>query len=130
MSKRGTIREDGMVFAKMQNGKELWLTQEDFAVWRQKEIDRATRWQKKRSTEVATILNEIKTSRGCARCGYNANPVALDFDHIDRSTKSFDIGRMRSKTSIEKLLAEVDKCQVLCANCHRIKTFEEGDHLS
>jgi hypothetical protein len=69
------------------------------------------------------LLNQMKVDRGCAHCGYNAHPAALDWDHIDRSTKSFLISQ-DSKRSWGKLMEEVDKCQVLCANCHRIHTYE------
>ena len=128
MSRRGTVREDGMVFAKVSNGKELWLTPEDFTEWRLREIQRALEWQAKRSKEVGALLDAYKLSHGCAVCGYNSNTVALDFDHIDPNTKLFNIGRSRAKVSLEALWKEVAKCQVLCANCHRIKTFENGEH--
>ena len=47
--------------------------------------------------------------------------------HIDRAEKSFCIGdAVRLGFAFEKIEAEINKCQVLCANCHRIKTHEEG----
>lgn len=65
------------------------------------------------------LLNEIKVSRGCADCGYKADAVALDFDHV-HGEKEFAISM--SKRSIEAILEEVAKCDVVCANCHRIRT--------
>lgn len=51
---------------------------------------------------------------------------AFDFDHIDRSTKTCNISRMVSKTcSEERLLREIAKCRLLCANCHRIHTRQQ-----
>lgn len=55
----------------------------------------------------------------CKLCGYNKHPGVLDFHHIDPSTKSFGIssgGFSRSWTRIE---AELRKCVLVCANCHR-----------
>jgi predicted HNH restriction endonuclease len=55
----------------------------------------------------------------CMLCGYSKHPGILDFHHIDPSTKLFGIssgGFSRSWASIE---AEVQKCILVCANCHR-----------
>ena len=64
----------------------------------------------------------------CVECGYNAHKEALDFDHIDRGTKFFNIGAPIIN-SIELATIEMEKCQVLCANCHRVKTANERDLL-
>jgi hypothetical protein len=74
-------------------------------------------------------LAAIKLERGCCKCGYNTHPAALHFNHIDPSTKSFNIGSNGSK-SLEELILETEKCEVLCANCHAIHTIENGHHLS
>lgn len=68
------------------------------------------------------LLNQIKTERGCARCGYNAHPAALDFNHV-HGEKSLAIGQ-DPKAAWQKLMDEINKCEVLCANCHRIHTYE------
>jgi hypothetical protein len=63
--------------------------------------------------------------KSCSRCGINDIRV-LEFDHVDPSTKSFSIARaMHDIVSWDKLIAEIQKCQILCANCHKIKTAEE-----
>ena len=67
------------------------------------------------------MLQIIKQEMGCVDCGYDANPVALDFDHV-RGEKLFGIG-LGVKMGIKRLQAELDKCVVRCANCHRIRTF-------
>lgn len=64
-------------------------------------------------------LIELK-GNGCSICGYNNNISALDFHHIDSSTKEFQLDkRTLGNTSMERILLEVDKCILLCANCHR-----------
>ena len=70
-------------------------------------------------------LNNYKTKKGCAVCGYNAQGCALDFDHLDRKTKLASVSRL-TLGSLKKLFDEIRKCQVLCRNCHQIKsTIEE-----
>lgn len=67
-------------------------------------------------------INAIKVARGCFVCGYNAHPAALDFNHV-RGEKVFNISQ-DTKVAWVKVLEEIAKCDVLCANCHRIHTHE------
>lgn len=64
-------------------------------------------------------LNEIKSKYGCSVCP-ERSPECLDFHHIDPNTKintvSFFAMRTKNKS---KILNEVNKCIVLCSNCHR-----------
>lgn len=56
----------------------------------------------------------------CNNCGYNKNISALEFHHIDESSKNFSIDfRKLANTNKETLLKELEKCLLLCANCHR-----------
>ncbi len=74
------------------------------------------------------IVDAIKLELGCQDCGYNIDPIALDFDHVDITDKKYGIARMVSSgRPIDTILQEIRKCVVRCANCHRIKTYEEGD---
>jgi hypothetical protein len=68
------------------------------------------------------LVNKIKVDRGCSVCGYNAHPAALDFNHI-HGDKAFSVSQ-DLKVAMHKLLSEIDKCEVLCANCHRVHTYE------
>lgn len=57
---------------------------------------------------------------GCNKCGYNKNMAALEFHHRDERDKSFSLDlRAFSNNSLVKLQSEVNKCDLLCANCHR-----------
>ena len=69
--------------------------------------------------ERKTIVNDIKTSQKCAKCGESRSYV-LDFHHKDPSVKDGTIARMTSNyNKIEDIQKEIDKCIVLCSNCHR-----------
>ena len=68
------------------------------------------------------MLDTLKKERGCSVCGYNEHACALDFDHL--RDKEFNISH-DPKRAWNRILEEVEKCQILCANCHRVKTREE-----
>lgn len=65
-------------------------------------------------------ISAWKTGTGCSKCGYNEHPAALDFDHRPGTTKLY---RMAS-CGVNAFLEELPKCDLLCANCHRIATYE------
>lgn len=56
----------------------------------------------------------------CEKCGYDKNISALEFHHLDPEKKEFQLDmRHLSNTHIDRLKNEVDKCILVCANCHR-----------
>lgn len=74
------------------------------------------------------LLQEIKLERGCADCGYNEYACVLDFDHRLGEEKLYTPAHMpKYKLSIERMMAEIAKCDVVCANCHRIRTMKRKD---
>ena len=66
------------------------------------------------------VTDAIKLERSCADCGYRDDARALEFHHIDPAGKDERVGAMVG-WNLERVLAEVDKCIVLCANCHRVR---------
>jgi hypothetical protein len=54
----------------------------------------------------------------CCQCGYNKNLSALDFHHINPEEKEYDFGKLREKRW-EDIIKELQKCVLLCSNCHR-----------
>lgn len=70
-------------------------------------------------------LVEYLSNKYCVKCGIKDIRV-LEFDHMDPSIKSFGISSAITGTySWNKILQEIEKCQILCANCHKIKTALE-----
>lgn len=55
----------------------------------------------------------------CQICGYNKCETALEFHHINMAEKEFSIGDAGETRSWERTRIELDKCVLLCANCHR-----------
>ena len=76
---------------------------------------------------IRQMLADIKTASGCTKCGYKGHHAALDFNHLDPSTKSFNVANAQSLgKGKQQILDEVAKCEILCANCHRIYTYEHS----
>lgn len=67
---------------------------------------------------------EQKRASGCATCGMT-DPECLDYHHIDPATKKFGIGMYAPSVSRARLIAEIKKCKILCANCHRKEHYTE-----
>jgi predicted HNH restriction endonuclease len=64
----------------------------------------------------------------CSKCGYDKNSAALQFHHIDPKTKSFNFGNVANK-SWKSISSELDKCILLCANCHAIEHSTRDNEL-
>ena len=79
----------------------------------------ASRCSRRARLRRQAFLNIWKHAAGCADCGFRENVAALDFDHV-RGEKLFDVGAFNG--AMEKLMAEIAKCEVVCANHHRIRT--------
>jgi hypothetical protein len=68
-------------------------------------------------------LMEYLKENPCVDCG-ERNPVLLDFDHLPNFSKNFDIGRAvgSSGRSWKSIYKEIEICEVVCSNCHRLRT--------
>lgn len=78
-------------------------------------------------------VSEYKMSKGCECCGFQAeHPCQLDLDHIDPKTKTYKGAHKAYDAgwSWERVERELNLCQVLCKNCHSLKTHREGDWKS
>ena len=69
-------------------------------------------------------IHGYQLEKGCTDCGYNKHPAALEFDHLPGTEKLFNIGEEIGNRSVESLWTEIAKCDVVCANCHNIRTTE------
>lgn len=77
---------------------------------------------KRYKDDIRALLAELKAVP-CADCGKTYPPYVMDFDHV-RGKKLFAVtdGYGKRKFPLRKILAEIKKCDVVCANCHRIRT--------
>ena len=83
---------------------------------------------RKRQAEIIAWFVEYKKTKYCVSCN-EKDWRCLDFHHTDPSKKSQHISRLVHfhHASIKKILEEIEKCIVLCANCHRKRTVERED---
>jgi len=86
--------------------------------WRTKNPERDRKnWRDLRARKVGR-LRRLKIERGCRECG-ERHPACLEFHHRDPAQKKFLIASVAFRLSDAKMLEEVEKCDVLCSNCHR-----------
>lgn len=82
-------------------------------------------WQRKRQpsdrARVREVVRKLKDVP-CADCGHRFPWYVMDFDHV-RGNKLNNIGSMGNALTPDKILEEAKKCDVVCACCHRIRTF-------
>lgn len=77
---------------------------------------------KKRHDEIRRLIKKAK-DKPCADCGNSYPYYVMDFDHV-RGEKKFNLSvAARHYKSFQTLQEEIDKCEVVCANCHRERTF-------
>lgn len=94
---------------------------------RARHLQSVRKTDKKRTDVIRTWAREFKIAVGCRVCGFREHHAALDFAHRDRKTKEFNIANaMHHGWSLVKVQKEAAKCDVLCANHHRIETFVES----
>jgi hypothetical protein len=67
------------------------------------------------------LVADYLATHPCVDCG-EPDPVVLEFDHRDPMAKTSDVGRLIHSGNAIALRAEIDKCDVRCGNCHRIRT--------
>lgn len=66
------------------------------------------------------------TMHPCVDCG-ECDPIVLEFDHIDPSTKLNDVSKLMVY-GMSRLTDEIEKCEVRCANCHKRKTAKQFNY--
>ena len=93
----------------------------------QVEWSRRRGWKDQRTWKIK--IREIIISAKkvpCFDCGISYPYFVMDFDHV-RGEKKFNIAQATSnRRSVEKLKEEIDKCDVVCSNCHRMRTYKRA----
>lgn len=84
-------------------------------------VDRAEHEAKQRK-ELRQWLDNLK-SAPCTDCNRSFPPICMDWDHVrgKRSDVSYLVSRLRPK---DVILREIAKCELVCSNCHRIRTHK------
>lgn len=87
---------------------------------------KVSQYKKRLYQQIQKAIREAKLGKPCMDCGGNFPPCAMDFDHV-RGEKQFNVGLAKNLTQLAK---EIAKCELVCANCHRIRTFTRSGSQS
>ena len=75
----------------------------------------------KQKAYLAQYLRDLKTKTPCVDCGINYPYYVMDFDHV-RGIKHANVMELVSTLSKKRIDQEIAKCEIVCSNCHRIRT--------
>jgi len=75
--------------------------------------------------KIRKFLAEFKTGKPCKDCNQIYPHYVMDFDHL--SDKKYGIAKTIGSKSIETLMLEIAKCELVCSNCHRIRTWDRKE---
>jgi hypothetical protein len=87
--------------------------------------DRYLSKAKKATEETRQFIRKLKTTTPCHDCGVFYHFSQMDFDHL--SDKKACISDLLDR-GMAILKEEIGKCEIVCANCHRLRTFYRGQH--
>ena len=94
---------------------------EHYLANKQRYVDQARARQQTLRRERTAYLLEYFGSHPCTDCG-ETDSIVLEFDHLDPEAKSFNISHALPYRGWQSILDEIEKCEVVCANCHRRRT--------
>lgn len=72
--------------------------------------------------KVRDAVVEYKTGKPCKDCSGHYHPWQMDFDHLVPGAKKVNVSRVHLSGSLRAFLEEIEKCDLVCANCHRDRT--------
>jgi hypothetical protein len=78
--------------------------------------------RRERARAQAELLDQLRDTP-CDDCGGRFAPYVMQFDHRDPTTKTHLVSQMIGHASTARILAEVAKCDIVCANCHRQRSY-------
>lgn len=88
------------------------------------QADKSLRRQRDRRSVVRKHIQMTKELTPCMDCGVNYPYYVMDFDHRPGEVKSFTIAYVAKDMTLDKVKEEISKCDIVCANCHRIRSWD------
>lgn len=96
--------------------------------WYAQHRDERKQQVRERRQRIKKEIENLKREKSCADCGLSGEIAtwALEFHHIDENTKHMNISHMVCNGySIKRIKEEMEKCEVLCSNCHRTRHYRQ-----
>lgn len=84
----------------------------------------------RRKKDLLRSIIRKEKSKPCADCGGEFPFYVMDFDHREGEEKLFHVSRLVQQMNVQRLIEEIAKCDVVCSNCHRVRTYERGQRFS
>lgn len=69
------------------------------------------------------VNKKLKETTPCTDCGKYYPYFVMDWDHREGENKTSGVSKLLQQGTINKMLSEIQKCDLVCSNCHRIRTF-------
>jgi hypothetical protein len=88
-----------------------------------KYLAKANKWRKSSRAKLA----KLKTNQPCADCKKIYPPYVMDYHHRNNTKKEICIGHQVANIGWGRILEEIKKCDLICANCHRIRTHKKSE---
>lgn len=89
-------------------------------------LDKAHKRNKDQAVICHEYIGKYLFIHPCVDCG-EKDVLVLEFDHRDKNEKEIDVSKtIRQGYSLDRIIKEISKCDVRCANCHRRKTAKEN----
>lgn len=83
--------------------------------------EKALKRNRDRRNKYRKYVQELKSKTPCTDCGTQYPYYVMEFDHL--RDKSFTIATLANVNSLEHLIEEIAKCEIVCANCHKQRTW-------
>lgn len=81
-----------------------------------------------RILKLKSFIESCKVGKKCLDCDISYPPYVMDFDHL--KDKKYNIAEMYQKgLGVEKIKEEIEKCELVCSNCHRIRTHKRNSKV-
>ena len=96
--------------------------------WMDKQpIEKVRNWRMGSKIKIKQKFYAVKEATPCARCGHLFPPYVTDYHHREGTIKVNNVSTLIFSCRGEEAFEEIKKCDLLCANCHRIRTHERRE---
>jgi hypothetical protein len=118
--------------ASSRHGQQAWCKpcrQAYAAAHYQANKERRQEQNKRRQAEFMAWYISLKADRPCADCGQVFHPAAMQWDHLPGFEKKANLSLLARRGGRQRVLDEIAKCELVCANCHAVRSHLRRDSV-
>jgi hypothetical protein len=119
-------------FHRWRDGYQAWCKpcrREYAAAHYQANKPRRQAQNKRRQADFMAWYVSLKAGRPCADCGQSFHHAAMQWDHLPGQVKKAALGFLARRGSRRRVLEEIAKCELVCANCHAVRSYLRRDMI-